>query len=305
MKFIGHSKQWRFIKALVRNSRRPHAFLFSGAEQLGKKKVALELIKSLDCQTSNDGCCGACATCRSFKQRTHPDFIFLEPQEGKREIQIAQAREMIWKLSLKPLVSFFKTAIIDNAHLLNRESQNALLKTLEEPKGETLLILISHRPQFLLPTVRSRLQEIKFFPVVRPELEKFLSEKGVLQKEIDEIIELAGGRPGRALGLWQEPQQLARQKETRKALPKLLKSDLAGRFSYAKDKSLEEIKENLEIWLGYLREILLLGLRTRSRDLSEILRAIQAIERLNLVILTHKNINPRLALEGLMLELSI
>src|SRR4030042_5617712 len=124
---IGHKKQWQYLLKSKETGRLSHAYLFCGQEKLGKKKVALEWISLL---LGED----------VFKNN-HPDLTLIEP-EGK-EIQIGQIKQLIWNLSLKPYSAPFKVALIDRAHLMNEEAQASLLKTLEEPKGETILFLVS------------------------------------------------------------------------------------------------------------------------------------------------------------------
>ena len=131
---IGHQKQLLFLKNCLEQGRMPHSFLFSGPASLGKKLAALEMAAWLKC---------------SF-----PDLIMVEPKEG--ETKISQIRDLIWKLSLKPYSAPLKVAIVDKAETMNQEAQNCFLKTLEEPKDKTLLILIADQQGPLLQTIISR-----------------------------------------------------------------------------------------------------------------------------------------------------
>jgi len=99
-----------------------------------------------------------------IKKGIHPDFMLVEKKEGK-DLKVEQIEDFIKFLSLKASFGGFKIGIIDRAHLMNRYAQNAVLKTLEEPHGKTLLILIADSKELLLPTIVSRLQEIRFFPL--------------------------------------------------------------------------------------------------------------------------------------------
>ena len=158
---IGHQKQRNFLEKTAKSDKLAHAYLFCGQEKLGKKTIAVEFAKWL------------------FKEdvikRQHPDFIFIEPE--KKEIQISQIRECIWRLSLKPSVAPFKIAIIDEAHCLNQEAQNSLLKTLEEPRGKTLIFLVTEYPERLFPTIISRCQILKFYSVPKEEIERYLVDE--------------------------------------------------------------------------------------------------------------------------------
>src|SRR4030042_3169271 len=166
---IGHQKQWQYLKKLAESDKLAHAYLFCGQEKLGKKTIAVEFVKWL------------------FKddviKRQHPDFIFIEPV--KKEIQISQIRECIWRLSLKPSVAPFKIAIIDEAHCLNQEAQSSLLKTLEEPKGQTILFLITEYPEGLFSTIVSRCQTLKFYPVKKEEIENYLRSQKISENLIE------------------------------------------------------------------------------------------------------------------------
>ena len=278
MEIIGHQKQWQFLKKSAELQKISHAYLFSGQEKLGKKKVALEFIELIN---------GA----ESLKS---PDLILIEPE--KREIKISQIRELIQKLSLKPYSAPFKIAIIDKAHLITNEAQSALLKTLEEPKDKTILILISENPEMLFPTIRSRCEIIKFLPVKETEIKKYLKEKGLLE----EISNLCLGKPGEAIDFISNPQKLEEKKKIIKNLIKLSSSELVFRFQYAKDLSSRlDLKEVLEIWLLYFRNILLTKEYHSFTRLKNIINQIQK----TIFLLTTTNVNPRLALEVLMLEL--
>jgi len=178
---LGHKRQWEFLKKTVESEKIPHAFLFSGQSNLGKKTIAFELAFLL----LGDG------------NRQHPDLILVEPLE--KEIQIAQVRDLNWKLYLKPYSAPFKVAIIDQAHLMNSEAQNCLLKTLEEPRGKTILILIAESSELLLPTIVSRCESIKFYQVSQEIIQKYLKEQGISDKEIKEISQVSQGRPGVAV----------------------------------------------------------------------------------------------------------
>ena len=197
-----------------------------------------------------------------------PDFILIEPQ-GK-EIQIAQIRSLIQGLFLKPYIADFKIAVLNKAHLMTQESQNCFLKFLEEPTDKTYLILITEYPAMLLPTILSRVQKLRFFP-----------EKDF---EIEDNKDLISD------------------------LVKMSESDLASRFQYAKNISTEDLRGTLDIWLRYFRKIFinrLTGQRTEDFNqysLTKLKDIIRQIQSTNYLIST-TNLNPRLALEILLIEL--
>lgn len=293
MKILGHPKTWQFLENLAQNGRFSHAYLFCGEEHLGKKTIAIEFLKLI----------------LGTDILQHPDFIFVTPVEN--EIKISQIRDLNWRLSLKPISSSFKAAIIDKAHLMNPEAQNCFLKTLEEPKGRTVLILITEYPEFLFKTIRSRVQKIKFYPVEKKEIDDYLKSKGLSEEESKIISEVSMGRPGVAIDFLLNPQKLVIFKQKVKELTQILNSDLSLRFQYAKRLSQEEnLKEILNIWLNYFRNILLSRLNLQKSwvilkkeyTLERIKNILQLIQSINRLILT-TNINSKLALEMIMLEL--
>lgn len=287
---IGHQRQLNFLKKIVENGKIPHALLFVGEEKLGKKTIALEFISWLFEEPDIS------------KIFSHPDFILVEPptenNEGK-QIKIDQIREFVSRISLKPIKSKLKAAIINEAHLMNEEAQNCFLKTLEEPKGNTLLILVTRWPNFLLSTIISRCQIIKFFPVKNEEIKRYLeNQKRFSEEEIKEILEISRGRPGQAIELSCLNEKFKCYKKRIKELNKLLNSSLDVRFQYVKEIfGKENLQEILEIWLNYLRNILIKNCSTPGVEhLGNILQQIQR----TIYLISTTNVNSRLALEILM-----
>lgn len=151
------------LKGYIQKGSVPHAMLFSGPLNSGQKEMAAELAKVLFCEKPVLGdSCGICAQCHLVNQGTHPDFVTLSPEEDSMEIKVAAVRELIAKANLKPFQARAKLFYIDPADALNDIAQNALLKTLEEPAGNTYIVLASYANEKILPTVRSRTQAIHF-----------------------------------------------------------------------------------------------------------------------------------------------
>ncbi len=285
---IGHEKQLKFLKKCAESENLSHAFLFAGQEKLGKKKVALEWISLLFGE--------------DVIEKQHPDLHFVEPIN--KEIQVSQIRNLIWSLSLKPYSAPLKVAIIDSAHSMNQESQTAILKTLEEPRGRTVIILISEEARRLFPTILSRVQTIKFFPVQKQEIKKYLIDKGVKEKEAEDTAEISQGKPGMAMDYLLNPVKKETFQKRIKELDKLINSNLAFRFEYAKSLSQnhEDLKESLDIWLNYFRNMLMKAVKQPNAHLNKLKKIINDIQRIKLLIST-TNVNSRLALETLMIEL--
>jgi DNA polymerase-3 subunit delta' len=285
---IGHQKQLKFLKQSAESNRMSHAYLFSGPEKVGKKAAALEFASFLFKE--------------ALREKSYPDLILVEPDLESGEIKIGQIRDLIWKLSLKPYSAPLKVAIVDQAHAMNQESQNCFLKTLEEPKKDTLLILIAEYSKSLLPTIISRCQIINFQPLPQKEIEKLLLKKGVEPKKAKEISLISLGRPGRAID-FMDSRKLDDFKESMQKAEGLVRSDFTSRFQYAKEISQKDnLKEILATWLFYFRNLLL---EKCSSSASEILRYLNILKRIQETnsLISNTNVNSRLALEILMLEL--
>lgn len=306
---IGHQKQWQFLKKAFLLGRIPHALLFEGQEQIGKKTLAIEFIKLINCQENDFSLrpCQKCLSCQAIGRGVHPDFISISPID--REIQISQIRDLSLRLVKKPSLSPFKSAILDESHLMNQEAQSAFLKTLEEPKGNTILILITEYPERLFPTILSRVQKIKFFPVKKEEIENFLREKRISEEKTEEILKSSLAKPGLVIDFLINPERLEKRKMIIKELDEILHSDLANRFQYVKDLSLKNnLREILELWLNYFRDRLLQETLRESfpkkgnSSSFKLKNTLRQIEKVNFLIST-TNINRKLALEMLMLEI--
>lgn len=297
---VGHEKQWKFLRAAYEEQSFSHAYLFSGEEQIGKKSTALEFVKFLHCSQKNGRACGECSSCKAVEKGVHPDFLLIERGEGN-EIKVEQVERLLRHLSLKPSVSKYKTVIIDEAHLLNRYGQNSLLKTLEEPGGESILFLISSKPYLLFETVLSRVQKINFYPLSRGEMEKFLQERNVKEETKKEILELTQGRPGRAVELIENPSLVKKEKERKKQLEKVLSLDLGSRFETAKSLSKEDLEPVFTSWMRFFRGEILNKL-DKNGDTKKEEQALDAIQR-SFYLLKTSNVNKKILLQNLMLKL--
>jgi DNA polymerase-3 subunit delta' len=204
----GHQRTWARLTALVDADRLPHALLFVGPPGVGKALVARRLAARLAC-SGDPAPCGSCAGCAQVAAGSHPDLrVITAPsaagrREGraKKEIGIDQARELKRFVALQAISARRKVAIVDDADRLSLAAQNALLKTLEEPPGEALLVLITASPGALLSTVRSRCHRIGFRPLADAEVRAALAAAGLGTDEATRLVARAEGSPGRALAL--------------------------------------------------------------------------------------------------------
>ncbi|HDL74859.1 MAG TPA: DNA polymerase III subunit delta', partial [bacterium] len=188
---LGHQKQWQFLKGLIKLGNIPHAFLFSGPSEIGKKTLAMEFLKLLNCEKSKGFSCQNCRSCKDIEKKVHPDVRILEHQE--KDINIDQIRELKSYLSLSPHSAIFKSVIIDQAHSLNRQAQSALLKLLEEPKGKTIFILITEYPEMLLDTILSRCEILKFYLVSDKEIKDYLKNQKIPEKAQERLLSMSFG----------------------------------------------------------------------------------------------------------------
>jgi DNA polymerase III subunit delta' len=299
---VGHQKQKEVLKKIALGKNIPHALLFSGPEKVGKKKIAVEFVKSIFC----DKLCGQCYACRTIDSGNFPDLMLLSPVEGN--IEIEQVRDLQNRLSLKSYNNSLKVGIINDAHLLRKDAQNALLKTLEEPKGDTLLIMITSYPELLLPTIRSRLQQIKFSIVSRKEIEDCLVSLGADIEKAKEIAMISSGQIGKAVDFYNDPEKLESFNKAVKSIASLCRADMGKRFEFAKDfkENQDDIIGVLDIWERFMRRELLLkifsGKGTLNYTLKRLKEVIDELEKTKHLI-ESTNVNKKLALENLLINL--
>ncbi|HKL77008.1 MAG TPA: DNA polymerase III subunit delta' [Gammaproteobacteria bacterium] len=197
---VGQGGAVGLLEGSLQRDQVPHALLFAGPQGTGKHTAAGRMAARLLCAAGPQvEPCGQCPPCRHFRAGTAPDFIDIEAGEGE-EIRIDRVRELGRQAQLTAQESPRRVVRLDPAEALNTYAANALLKLLEEPPGEVAFLLISHRPEGLLPTIRSRCQLVPFRPVPVAEVETWLAREQELTGEDARLAaRLAGGAPGQAL----------------------------------------------------------------------------------------------------------
>ncbi len=303
---IGNKKQKEFLERIAKSKDIPHAFLFSGPDKIGKKKIALEFVKSIFCNKSK-GFCEECYSCRNIESNGFPDLVILSPANGN--IEIEQIRDLQSRLSLKSYNNSIKVGIIDDAHMMRKDAQNALLKTLEEPKGDTLLILIAPYPEMLLGTIRSRLQQVKFSLVSREEIEKELIKRGADKEKAKEISMVSSGQIGKALDFFENPEKLKFFNDAIKDIVRLARGGYFERFNYARglNEEPEDIARVLDVWERFFRREMLLRVFNNkgalgNYSLRKIKETLDVISKTRYLV-EKTNTNKKLALENLLIEL--
>ncbi|MFB0507571.1 MAG: DNA polymerase III subunit delta' [Thermodesulfobacteriota bacterium] len=195
---IGHDRQIEHLRNAMRNGRLAHAYLFLGKEGIGKKVVALNLAKALNCLRGDEEPCDECRPCLKVNHLHHPDVLLVEPHG--QWIRIDQIRDLQRELSHRPYEGKRRVCILTDADRMRQEAANALLRILEEPPLHTVLILLAANGDFILPTITSRCQRITFNPLPPERIAEVLrSRLGLKREEAHILASLADGSLGKAL----------------------------------------------------------------------------------------------------------
>jgi DNA polymerase-3 subunit delta' len=210
--FPWQKKQWHLLWEAKQKNRLPHALLFAGALGLGKMQFAETFSAVLLCEKPILEACGACHACRLVQAKSHPDLIFITPEQTGQAIKIDQIRSMVDVVNETALQGGYKIIIINPAHAMNQHAANALLKTLEEATPKTLFILISEQNLRLPLTILSRCQKIIFQKPEKKEALAWLKSK-LINSEVDLELALnvADGAPLQALALIEKDVMALRQ----------------------------------------------------------------------------------------------
>lgn len=225
----GHQSILEMLDRALSRGRLPHALLFTGPIGVGKNRVARYLAQCLFCeQTPADqlSCCHECSSCKQMAAGTHPDLLSVECPPDKAILPLSliigsedkRGREGIcYEMSLRPMTGNRRIAIIDDADKMNAESANALLKTLEEPSANYLMILIASELDAILPTIRSRCQLIRFAELSTADVSELLLEHQLAQStdQAQQVARLSGGSLAVATQLLDENLQELRHNITR------------------------------------------------------------------------------------------
>jgi DNA polymerase-3 subunit delta' len=196
-----HSSAVEHLRRCWTAQRVPHAILLQGASGIGKRNLAAWLSAALLCESkpsSGLDRCGTCTSCTLIAAGTHPDLNWVVPEEDKQQVSIDQLREACERLTRTSFRQGYKIAIIDPAHQMTPAAANSLLKTLEEPTRDSLLILITSRPSSLLATIRSRCQRVSVCGPSADQAVEWLSVK-TGQRASEPLLAFAGRAPLRAL----------------------------------------------------------------------------------------------------------
>ncbi len=211
---IGNSSALSILRNSLEAERVACGYLFEGPEGVGKKLAAINFAKALNClEGGPQAACDQCNSCRKIDKGIHPDVHLFSPVGKARMIKVEQIKELLGQMALMPFEGRWKVFILEDAECMNQESQNKLLKTLEEPPPQTAQILLSSQPARLLPTVLSRCQRIVFHAIPPNELEQYLIKRmGVEPAKARLLAALGHGQISRVLKLMDEKNFIRREK---------------------------------------------------------------------------------------------
>ncbi len=295
MKPLLHDVSARQLQAAVHAE--GSGYLFHGPRMVGKAVAAREMARQLNCQGDEPT---TCRPCRQFAAGTYPDSLILQP-EDRPSITIEQVRRLNHALSLRSYsATGVRVVIIDDAHQLTVEAQNALLKILEEPPAGTRFVLVAEQPEALLTTVRSRLAAIYFAPLPQAAISDWLtSEHGVTPSEAVRLARLAAGAPGLALRLVGDAAEAETLASLEAAIDTALAAPLFDRLLLA--RRLADDKTNLLELARRLQRALIALVQQEPVVPASAGQRLAAVERFRRGL--EANLAPRVALERLMLEL--
>jgi DNA polymerase-3 subunit delta' len=318
---IGQQRVVRLLRQALTQGQLPHAFLFTGMEGIGKQITALTLAKAVNCENSDDGdCCDHCLSCRKATSGNHPDIYTIE-SDGPF-IKIEQIRAIQKRLRFRPLEAPCRVIVISDAQNMKVEAANALLKVLEEPPADNLLILTAFDATSLLPTIVSRCLHLPFQPLAKSDIASYLCQVHSVAPDRSEVIAgLASGSLSRAVALLDE-EQLARRRWLLETVAKLHRSKASELLAAAKMWKGEnpDLRQDLEWLKAWTRDLLVQGLEAvgsggllnsdfakELADVAPLLRPAHLLEMFELLCTLQNaisyNINKRLTLEALLLYL--
>ena len=326
---FGHDRAVAVLQRGIESGRLSHSYLIAGPSQVGKTTLAIDLARAVNCD-SDQRPCSECRQCHRISSQLHPDvrIVGLETARSGRLrtlISIEQVREVQRETSLLPYEGRSRVLIFENAELFSEEAANSLLKTLEEPPDRVLLLLLATDVGAVLPTIVSRCRLIQLRPVPSASIAEFLSrDSNVSADDARHIAGLAAGRLGWAVRAAEDSRIVDQLSSVLNTIETVVQSSVTDRFDYAASlagrfpNDRKGVFAELELWLSWWRDVLLVnqdklhlasnvaGLRSLSAvagqlSTATVTGAIRTVMRTSFLL--ERNVTPRLALEGMMLDL--
>lgn len=314
-RIIGYDRNVSLLKRALATGKLSHAYLFYGIDGSGMMDTALALVEAIFCN-GRDGC-GECPSCRKVAGLRHPDLHHVQPDGAF--IKIDQIRELQKELSYRPFEAPKKACIIEEADKMNSSAANAFLKTLEEPSGDAILILMTTHVDAVLPTILSRCQQLRFPSLSTETIAAQLREKGADEDSARIAAALAGGSIERArdivAGDWLQTRKSLLEMITALS-PEAIFPLFAAAEETAKDK--DSAIHLVDLLNVFWRDVLLTqsgSSQIVNTDLLTLVRSVsvrnsldRVIEKLERIARTRqaltRNANPRLAIEVLLMGLA-
>lgn len=317
---VDHKWAVELLERSLANGRMAHAYLLLGLPQIGKTTLALNFAQVLNCLDERKPC-GQCRSCLKIAHGNHPDVRVIEAVNGT--IKIDQIRAMQREVALSPHEGRWKVYIIRQMERATTEAANCLLKTLEEPPSQVVLVLTASDMDQLLPTIISRCQVLNLRPPSAVLVQKALEERwGVDPDRARLLARLSGGRLGWAVRASEDGAILRKREKRLDEMIELMRQGRVERLRYAQrlSSSPDDLREILDLWLSWWRDLLLIKggsstevtnvdreatLRSQARGYS-LTQVRDFVEALRTAVwqLEH-NANTRLTLEVLMLSLPV
>ena len=321
----GHSRATTLLQQSLRNGQLSHAYLFAGPAHVGKFTLAINLAQAVNCDSESRPC-QECTSCRRIAASKHSDIHIVElMSQEKKEIGFRQIAEMQTAAHLPPFEGKYKVFIFDRAEMLSHEAANSLLKTLEEPPPNILIMLLTNKESALLPTIASRCQRVELRPLpLGLVTDALVKDYQITQDKADLLARLSRGCLGWALLALRDESLLSDREQRLADFMQLCTGSTNDRLAYAADlaalfgKGRDRVTDVLSTWLQWWRDILLIKCdngkwiinvdqeailskqaeRVTAGSIASFMRDIRAAgEQLE------QNANPRLALEVLMLKM--
>jgi DNA polymerase-3 subunit delta' len=320
---LGHEWAVDLLRENVARGQVRHAYLFTGSQGVGRRTMALRLAQAVNClQPPEPGVpCRVCRICSQIERMQHPDLAIVQAETQGGTLKVEQIRELQHTLSLAPYDAPFRVAILLRFEEANPSAMNALLKTLEEPAAQVILVVTAESAERLLPTIVSRCEVLRLRPLPVDQVSEWLNAQyNVPVDQAQLLAHIAGGRPGYALRLRDEPESLEKRRVWLDDLARLLAASRVERFQYAEtlSKDKDAFRLALLAWLTFWQDVLmqsagssqpLANLDRREEiqvlaarfDLPQVHHTVAVLERT--LDLLDRNVNTRLAAEVLMLDL--
>lgn len=259
---IGNDHNKQILQRLLQRDSLGMALIFSGPDGVGKRQFALTLAKAANCQQpKQNDCCDQCPVCQRIQTNSYSDVVTVQPDGVS--IKIAQTRALTDDVQVRPREGKQRFFLIDEADRLREEAANSLLKTLEEPPSTSTIILLTARPDALLPTIRSRAQKLNFAPLSIAEMESYLNKTSPRSAPDTKLLaRLTGGRIGQATTI-----DLTEYRRERREMLELLELLAAGNNKYRLVKAAEHygkqerdvFERMLNLLLNVLRDVFLVA----------------------------------------------